>query len=105
MASITMQSKRKEMGVRKILGASVRQVLLMLLTNFSKPIVLALTLATPLAWWIMDNWLQNFTYHVSLGLPIFVLSGILILVIAWATIAWLIVRTAAANPVEALKVE
>ncbi len=105
MASISMQRKQKEMGVRKVLGASAGQVLLMLLTNFSKPIVLALLLAAPLAWWIMDTWLQNFTYHIGLGLPVFLIAGTLVLIIAWGTIAWLVFKTATANPVESLKIE
>ena len=105
MASISMQRKQKEMGVRKVLGASTGQVLLMLLTSFSKPIVFALLLAAPLAWWIMDAWLQNFTYHIGLGLPVFLIAGVLVLIVAWITIAWLVFKSATANPVEALKIE
>lgn len=105
MAAISLKRKQKEMGMRKILGASVNQVLLMLLRYFSQPILLAIFLAIPLAWWMMDAWLQNFTYHIDLNIPVFVSAAVLVIAIAWSTIAWLVFQTATANPIKALKTE
>ncbi|MEM1134562.1 MAG: ABC transporter permease [Bacteroidota bacterium] len=105
MAAINMARKQKEIGVRKVLGASSFRILFLLISDFSKPIFVALLLAIPLAWWMMDNWLQNFTYHIEIQAQLFILSGFLVILVAWLTISWLLTKTVSTNPVEALKNE
>ena len=105
MATINMERRKKEVGVRKILGASKPHILFLLLGEFSKIILLALLLAAPIGWFMMDNWLNNFTYHINLTIQLFVGAAILVVFIAWLTISGIALKTLAINPTEALKSE
>jgi putative ABC transport system permease protein len=95
--------RKKEIGVRKVLGASVSSIIAMLSKDFIKLIGIALLVASPFSWWIMHNWLQTFAYRINIPLWIFLLSGITALVIALLTISLQAIRAALVNPVQSLR--
>ncbi|HEY5393219.1 MAG TPA: ABC transporter permease [Hanamia sp.] len=95
----------KEIGVRKILGASVIQIITLLSVNFIKLIAVAFIIAIPIAWWATHNWLQNFAYHTNLSWWIFLLSGIIMITAALAILCIRAGRAAMANPVKSLRSE
>jgi putative ABC transport system permease protein len=105
MASFTAERRKKEVGIRKVLGASSSNVILLLSREFTFLVVLALLIASPLAWIIIQNWLEGFAYQVTLGLGAFLLSGLITLVIAWATVAYQTGKAALTNPVNSLRSE
>lgn len=95
----------KEIGVRKILGASVRQIITLLSVDFVKLLILAFIIATPIAWWTTHNWLQNFAYHTELSWWIFLLSGVIMITIALFILCIRAGKAAMANPVKSLRTE
>ncbi len=105
LTSFTTERRIKEIGIRKVLGASVHSILYMLTKDFTKWVLLANIFAWPIAWYAMNKWLQNFAYHVSLSWWIFVLAGGMALVIALLTVSYQVIRAATANPVESLRYE
>ncbi|MEM6843521.1 MAG: ABC transporter permease [Bacteroidota bacterium] len=105
LASYMAERRTKEMGIRKTLGASVQQLLLLFNGDFLRLIGIAFIIAIPIAWYTMDYWLQNFAYHVSIGPIIFVIAGLLCLSIALLTVSYQALRTARVNPVDSLRNE
>ena len=101
----TMIRKAKEIGIRKLNGATMKNILIMLNMEFTKWIVLAFLVAAPLAWWGMQSWLRDFAYKTTIQWWIFVLVGLAMLLISLMTISWQSWRAARKNPVEALKSE
>lgn len=95
----------KEIGVRKVLGASVRQIITLLSSDFVKLIAVAFIVAIPVAWWVTHNWLQNFAYHTKLSWWIFLLSGIIMITAALIILCIRAGRAAMANPVKSLRSE
>jgi putative ABC transport system permease protein len=105
LAAFTADRRTREIGIRKVFGARDRDVLILLLWQFSVPVVIANAIAWPLAWYYLHGWLQGFAYRIALSPLYFVAIGLVALLIAWATIfahAW---RVARANPVHALRYE
>jgi ABC-type antimicrobial peptide transport system permease subunit len=100
-----IENRTKEIGVRKVLGASVPGILKLFYNDFSKLILLSALIACPLAWYGMNRWLQNFAYRIDISWWIFMLSGGIALVIALVTISFQAVKAATTNPVESLKYE
>jgi putative ABC transport system permease protein len=100
-----LSQKRKEIGIRKINGAKVTEVMIMLNTDFVKWVTIAYVIALPVAWYIMNKWLQNFAYRTDLSWWVFALAGLLALVIVLLTVSWQSRRAATRNPVEALRYE
>jgi putative ABC transport system permease protein len=100
----TMQ-RTKEIGVRKVLGASVSNILLLLSRDFLKLIMVANIIAFPVAWWIMHNWLQDFAYRTNLSWWIFLSAAIIALIIAIVTIGLQTIKASMANPVKSLRTE
>ncbi len=105
LASFTTEQRTKEIGIRKVLGASVTSILTLLSKDFLALVAIAIVVATPLAYWAMSSWLQDFAYRTELSLWIFVIAGASAFVIALATVIYQALRAATANPVEALRSE
>ena len=105
LASFAAERRTKEIGIRKILGASVANIVLLLSNDFTKLVVVANAIAWPLAYYAMQHWLQNFAYRIELGVEHFLLGGVIALAIAWLTVGWQALRAALANPVDALRYE
>lgn len=105
LTSFMAEQRTKEIGVRKVLGASVSGIVLLLTREFTRWVLLANLIAWPLAWYTMSEWLENFAYRVDLGWTTFALAGLAALAIAWLTVSYQAIRAALANPVEALRYE
>ncbi len=101
---ITVQ-RTKEIGIRKILGASVSNIVLLLSGEFTLIIIIAFAIAAPVAWYFMNDWLRAFAYRINLGPAIFLEAVIISILIAWATVGYKTVRAATTNPVKSLRTE
>jgi len=105
LAAFSTEQRTKEVGIRKVLGASVPSIIVLLTKGFTKWMLVANLIAWPVAYYVMDRWLHNFAYRTSIELWIFPASALLTLGIALVTVSFLAVRAAFANPVEALRYE
>lgn len=105
LASFMAEQRTKEIGIRKVLGASVSGLILLISKDFTKWVLMANLIAWPVAYFFMNNWLQNFAYRTNLALWIFALSGVIALTIALLTVSYQAIKVALANPVEALRYE
>ncbi|HEV2747412.1 MAG TPA: ABC transporter permease [Allosphingosinicella sp.] len=105
LAAFTAERRTKEIGIRKVLGARIRDIVKLLVWQFSKPVIIANLIAWPVAWWVMRDWLNTFDARIGLGPTPFVLAGMLALAIAIATIAGHAFKVARANPIHALRYE
>ncbi len=101
----TTQQKVKEIGIRKVLGASVGSLVALLSGEFVKLVLVAIVLATPLAWYALDTWLQDFAYRIPIGWAIFAVAGGSALLIAVLTVSYQAIKAALANPVKSLRSE
>ncbi len=102
---ISTNQRTKEIGIRKITGATVSGIVYLLLKDYLKLFVLANLIAWPITWYVMDKWLQNFAYRIEMSWWIFALAGVIVLIIAVLTVSWQTIRAALANPVESLRYE
>ena len=105
LVSFIIDQRTKEIGIRKILGASVQNIVVLLSKNVGRWLLFSNIVAWPLAWYFMDKWLQNFVYHVKLDIATFLLAGLITLLVALLTTGFQTVKTALMNPVESLKFE
>jgi putative ABC transport system permease protein len=105
LSVLSAERRTKEMGIRKVLGASVNQVVTVLSKDFVKLVILALGIAIPLAWYAANKWLQNYPYRIGLSWQIFAIAGVLVIFIALATVSFQAIRTALANPARSLRTE
>ena len=100
-----IENRIKEIGVRKVMGASVTNILKMFVIDYVKLILISTIIAYPLAWYTMNKWLHNFAYRINITWWIFILAGGIAITIALITISFQAIKAATANPVEALKHE
>jgi len=105
LSSYAAQQRVKEIGIRKVLGASLPNLVLLLSANFVKLAAVAILIAFPLAWWAMTRWLQGFIYRAEMDWRVYAGAGSMVLVITLLTVSVQAVRTAMINPVKNLKVE
>ncbi|MCQ6956887.1 ABC transporter permease [Mucilaginibacter sp. JC4] len=105
LAAFTIEQRTKEIGIRKILGASMATITTLLSTDFLKLILLSVIIASPVAWYAMHNWLQNFAYRINIPWWVFALAGSMALITAIVTISYHAVKAALANPVNSLRSE
>jgi len=97
--------RTKEIGVRKVLGASVSNIVFLLSKDFIRLVIIAFVIASPVAWFVMNNWLQNFAYRINISWWFFALAGMLAVIVAFFTISFQAIKAAIANPVKSLRTE
>ena len=99
------EQRTKEVGIRKVLGASVFSITTLLTKDFIKLVVIALLVASPIAWWLMNKWLTDFTYRIEIEWWVFALAGVIAIAIAILTVSYQAIKSALMNPVKSLKTE
>jgi putative ABC transport system permease protein len=105
LAAFAAEQRYREIGVRKILGASISGIVTMLSKDFAKLVLIASVIAFPLVWWAMNKWLQSFAYRINIGWWIFVVAGVVAIIIALATVSFQAIKAAITNPVKSLRTE
>ncbi|MBS1653824.1 MAG: FtsX-like permease family protein, partial [Bacteroidetes bacterium] len=105
LAAFTTIQKTKEIGIRRVLGAGVGNIILLVAKNFLLLVAVSILIAIPLAWWAGNQWLQDFAFRVSIGVPVFIAAAAVTILIALATVSYHSVRAALANPVKSLRTE
>ena len=105
LAAFTIEQRTKEIGIRKVLGASIASINSMLSADFLKLVILSIIIASPIAWWSMHNWLQNFAYRIAIPWWVFVIAGAIAIITSVVTVSYHAIRAAIANPVDSLKSE
>jgi putative ABC transport system permease protein len=105
LATFTAYQRTKEIGIRKVLGASVSGIVLLLSKDFLKLVLIAIIIASPVAWWLMNKWLEDFAYRVNITWTVFLVAGAAAIMIALITLSFQAIRAAMANPVKSLRTE
>jgi putative ABC transport system permease protein len=105
LSAFMAEQRSKEIGVRKVLGASVSSITTLLSKDFVKLVIISIVIASPIAWWAMNKWLQDFSYRAGIGWWIFVLAAAVALLIALLTVSFQSIKAAMTNPVKSLKAE
>jgi putative ABC transport system permease protein len=105
LAAYTAEARIKEIGIRKVLGASVTAITALLSKEFLKLVIIAFLIASPLAWWAMHHWLKGYAYHVKISWWIFAITGLVSILIAFLSVGYQAIKAALANPVKSLKTE
>lgn len=105
LATLTAFQRTKEIGIRKVLGASVSGIVGLLSKDFVKLVLIAIVIASPIAWWVMNKWLEDFAYRIDIAWWMFALAGMLAVIVALITVSYQAIRAAVANPVESLRDE
>jgi putative ABC transport system permease protein len=105
LAAFSAEQRTKEIGIRKVLGAGVFNIVGLLSKTFIKLVLIASVIAFPIAWWTMNNWLEDFPYRINIGWWVFGIAAAAALAIALITVSFQAIKTAIANPVKSLRTE
>lgn len=105
LSAFLAERRTKELGVRKVLGASIGHLVYLLLATFTKPVLIAMVIAAPLGWYAMTSWLEGFAFHIEIDWSIFVFAFVMALGIAWLTVSYESIKAALTNPSKSLKDE
>jgi len=105
LASFTVEKRFREIGIRKVLGAKVKQVIILISRQFLKLVLISYCIAVPLTWWLMNSWLENYAYHIQVSAWVFVTVGGLVLLLALLVVSLNTIRAALTNPVKSLRTE
>jgi len=105
LSAFTARQRVKEIGIRKVLGASVTDITALLSKDFIVLVIISIVIASPIAWWAMNKWLQDFAYKTNISWRVFFLAGLIAVFIALATISFQSIKSAVANPVKNLRSE
>lgn len=103
LSAFTAEQRAKEIGVRKVLGATVRSLVLLLSGDFTKLVLISIVISIPVSWWLMQKWMSDFAYSSGIEWWIFGVAGVAALIIAWLTVSWQSIKAALMNPVKSLK--
>jgi putative ABC transport system permease protein len=103
LAAFTAERRLKEIGIRKALGSSATNIVLLLSGDFTKMVILSIALGLPVSYWLLSEWLEKFAFHIELGAMYFIAAGVIALVIAWITVASQAIKAALVNPVKCLR--
>ncbi len=105
LTAFTAEQRTKEIGIRKVMGASVSSIVVLLSKEFGKLIIIAFVVAAPVAWFAVDWWLKGYTYKTEIGVSVYLLAGVSAFAIAWLTMGYQSVKAAISNPVNSLRSE
>jgi len=105
LSAFVIEQRTKEIGIRKVLGASIQQVLMLVSKEFLLLVGIAFIISIPVTWWAMHTWLQDFAYRINISAWVFAIAGIVAILIALVTISFQAIKAAIANPVESLRTE
>jgi putative ABC transport system permease protein len=105
LVALIVQQRTKEIGIRKVLGANVGEIVELISKDFLLLITIAILVASPIAWYAMNSWLQNFAYRINVSWWLFVVAGAVVITIAFITISIQAIKAAIANPVKSLRTE
>ena len=105
LVTYAAEQRIKEIGIRKVLGASVQEIVAMISKDFVNLVLIAFLVSFPVAWWMMNKWLQGFAYRIDIGWWVFALAGLLTIAIALVTVSFQAIKAAVANPVKSLRSE
>ena len=105
LAALAVVNRTKEIGIRKVLGASTSTITGLISKDFLKLVMIAFIIAAPLAWWFMNKWLQDYPYRIHIQWLVFVITGMAIIIMAFITVSFQAIKAAIANPVESLRTE
>ena len=105
LASFTIEKRIREIGIRKVLGATVQQLLFLISKEFLRLVLIAFVVAVPITWWFMNNWLDKYTYRIHISVWLFGAVGILIMLLTLLVVSLNTMRAAVANPAKSLRTE
>jgi putative ABC transport system permease protein len=105
LTAFTAQKRQKEIGIRKVIGATVPNIVLMLSRDLFRQVLVAIFIAVPISWWIMNQWLNGFAYRIPMGIGVFLIAGFSIISITLLTISYQAIKAAFRNPVASLRAE
>lgn len=105
LATFTAEQRSKEISIRKVMGASVSQVVILLSRDFTQLVLLAFIVAAPLSWYLLEEWLSSFAFHIDVDVTLIIVSGVVAVALAWLTVGFQSVKSALANPVKFLRNE
>jgi ABC-type antimicrobial peptide transport system permease subunit len=105
LATYMAETRIREIGIRKVLGASVSSITMLLSKDFLKLVLTAILIGSPIAYWAMNDWLGRYNYHINIGWGVFLIAGVSSIVIALLSVGYQSIRAAVANPVKSLRTE